>query len=257
MQRRVLLLTALFIVVGSLILVPQVLAESTIHVGPGGTTGCALGGCPLYHFEVNGFTNNLDLYQTSAGAPALDSPMWVIFAVPNDTVNGNALSLANITGAFLNDAANGYNPSPITFGFLGFQGLMGPGQNVYGFLGKNVNNSNSFTNYAAWDLAVNGINASNFGIYVFTLNTNDFDGQDFVNLNLQGIPLGTFAIGWGEVTTHDHKGHRHVKQYGTPFTEAGLETNHPPQSIPEPSSLMLLGSGLLGAGAFLRRKFNR
>jgi hypothetical protein len=255
MQRRILLVTALFIVIGSLILVPQVLAESTIHVGPGGTTGCALGGCYLYHHEVNGFGNNLDLYQTSNGAGALDSPMWVIFAVPNDNVHGTALNLSNITAAFLNDAENGYAPTAIPFGFLGFQGLMGPGQNVYGFLGKSVNSSNSFTNYAAWDLAVNGITASNFGIYVFTLNTNDFDGQDFVNLNLQGIPLGTFAVGWGEVTTIDKHGHRQVKQYGTPFTEAGLEIRH--GHVPEPSTLMLLGSGLLGAGTLLRRKFNR
>lgn len=254
MQHRVLLFAFLFITLGSLILVPQVMAESTIHVGPGGTTGCALGGCPLYHHEVNGFTNNLDLYQTSNGASALDSPMWVIFAVPNDTVSGNALSLVNITGAFLNDAGNGYTPTPIPFGFVGFQGLMGPGQNVYDFLGKNVNNSNSFTNYATWDLAVNGIHATNFGIYVFTLNTNDFDGHDFVNLNLQGIPLGTFAIGWGEVTTIDHKGHRHVTQFGTPFTEAGLEIQG---QVPEPSTFILLGSGLFGAGALLRRKLNR
>lgn len=254
MQRRVLLLTLLFIAIGSVVLVPQVAAESTIHVGPGGTTGCALGGCPLYHNEVNAFSNNLDLYQTSNGAPALDSPIWLIFAVPNDTISGTALSLANITGAFLNDKENSYASTPIPFAFLGFQGLMGPGQNVYSFLGKSVNSSNSFTNYSQWDLAVNGIHASNFGIYVFTLSSTDFDGQDFLNVNLKNIPLGSFAVGWGEVTTIDNKGHRHVKQYGTPFTEAGLETGHP---VPEPSSLMLLASGLLGTGAFLRRKFHR
>lgn len=257
MQRRVLLLTLLFIALGCAILVPQVVAESTIHVGPGGTTGCALGGCPLYKFEVNGFSNNLDLYQNSTGAPALDSPIWLIFAVPNDTKSGTALSLANILGASLNDAGTGYTSNPISFGFLGFQGLMGPGQNVYSFLGKNVNKSNSFTNYAAWDSAVNGINATNFGIYVFTLSSSDFDGQDFLNLNLKSIPLGTFAVGWGEVTTTDKKGHKHVTQYGTPFTEAGLETNAQPLSIPEPSSLVLLTSGFLGMGAFLRRKLNR
>lgn len=256
MNRRLLFLALLFIALGCVIWVPQVVAESTIHVGPGGTTGCALGGCYLYKGETNGFQNNVDLYLNSAGTGALDSPIWLIFAVPNDTT-GKALSLGNVTAAFLNDAGNSYAYSPITFGFLGFQGFMGPGQNVYGLLGKKVNSSNSFTNYAAWDLAVNGITAKDFGIYVFTLNTTDFDGQDFLNMNLKGIPLGSFAIGWGEITTTDKKHHKHIKEFGTPFTEAGLETNSSQITVPEPGSLMLLGSGLIGAATLLRRKLNR
>ena len=247
MNRRILCLACLLVVLGCLVSVPQVLAESTIHVGPGGTTGCALGGCPLYKNEVNGFGNNLDLFMTSGGAPELNSPIWLIFAVPNDTKNGTALNLGNITAAFLNDVNNSYSPVPITFGFMGFEGLMGTGQNVYSFLGKKVNKSNSFTNYAQWDLAINGITASNFGIYVFTLNTSDFGAKDFLNFDLKGIPLGTFAIGWGEANG---------KQYGTPFTEAGLETNKH-HHVPEPGSFMLLGAGLFGAATLLRRKLNR
>lgn len=258
MQRKVLLFALLFIALGSLIIVPQVLAESTIHVGPGGTTGCALGGCPLFNNEVNGFTTSIDLFQTSGGAPALDPTIWLIFAVPNDTSKGTALSISNLTSAVLNDAGSGYSPTAVPFGFMGFEGLMGPGNDVYSFLGKTVldglkvNKSNSFTNFAAWDLAVDGITAKNFGIYVFTFTSSDFDGKDFLNATVKGIPLGTFAVGWGEITTIDKHGHKHIKQFGTPFTEAGLETQG--TSVPEPSSLMLLTSGLLGMGAFLRRK---
>src|SRR5215470_10821470 len=82
----------LFLLFGSLIIVPGVLAESTIHVGPGGTTGCALGGCPLFKGEVNAFTTGIDLFQNSGGAAPLDPTIWLIFAVPNDTISGTALN---------------------------------------------------------------------------------------------------------------------------------------------------------------------
>ena len=249
-SKTVLWLALLFVIFGCLILVPAGVAESTIHVGPGGTSGCAMGGCYLHNGEVNGFGNHIDLFQNSGGAPALDSPVWLIFAVPND--NGHSLNLGNMTAAYLNEGP-GYAYTSIPFGFLGFQGLMGPGQNVYDFLSKDVNNSNSFTNYAAWDLAVNGITAQNFGIYVFTLDTGGFSGKDFLNMDIHGVPLGTFAVGWGQVVTVDQHGNRHVTQYGTPFTEAGLQTNQ----TPEPGTLFLLGSGLLGVGTLVRRKLNR
>lgn len=220
--------------------------ESTIHIGPGGTSGCATGGCYLHNNEVNGFGSSLDLYMTSGGTPTLDSPIWLIFAVPN----GGTLTSNSVTSAVLNDVNNSYLPTPITFNFLGLMGTMGPGQEVYGQLGKKINGSPSFTNYAAWDLAVNNLTVSSFNLYVFTLTTKDFDAKDFINLNLNGIPTGTFAVGWGEVTTVDKHGKITVKQIGTPFTEAGLE-NH---KIPEPGTVAMFGSGLLGAAVLLRRK---
>jgi len=72
-------------------------------------------------------------------------------------------------------------------------------------------------------------------------------------MDIHGVPLGTFAVGWGQVVTVDQHGNRHVTQYGTPFTEAGLQTNQ----TPEPGTLFLLGSGLLGVGTLVRRKLNR
>src|SRR5579862_175040 len=59
---------------------------ATIHVGPGGTTGCATGGCYVFGNEVNAIPGGtLDLFQESGGAGNLVSPILLILAVPNDT----------------------------------------------------------------------------------------------------------------------------------------------------------------------------
>src|SRR5579872_177677 len=75
---------------------------ATIHVGPGGTSGCATGGCYIFGNEVNAIPDGtLDLFQESGGAGKLVNSVLLIFAVPNDKTGGllgagNVASLAEL-----------------------------------------------------------------------------------------------------------------------------------------------------------------
>ena len=289
------LVALVYVAVVAVCLTPQVRADvidpATIHVGPGGTTGCATGGCPIFGSEVNAIPGGaVDLFQESGGAGKLVDPILLIFAVPNDGT-GSVLGAANVSSpAELDNSLGNAVPPPVTVAFgvvnpagdtfgataggltggtAGFQGFMGTGQEVYGFLGigDKSNNSMQFGNFQAADLAVAGItvaNNSDYGIYVYSIETSNFDSKDFLQLSISGIPQGTFVMGYGQdaYSTFDpcKKIHRGVcvggytdyKLYSSPFTEVGLTTK--PPLVPEPASLLMLVSGLIGIGGLLSRK---
>ena len=222
-------------------------AGATIHVGSGAGTPCATGGCPVFNGETNNFgTSGLDLYQNTGGAikdPV--APVLLILAVPNDTVTGILTSAAasTITGATLIAPYPGGSSTAVTFAFgsnsfglngSGFEGLMTSGD-IYSFLGLKEDKSNNWSNLTTWDAAVDHITATNFGIYVYALNTASFGDKGLLDIGLTGVPDGTFAVGYEE----DSKG----KTFGTPFTEAGFRDE--PVPAPEPSSIGLLATGIL------------
>jgi hypothetical protein len=233
---------------------------ATLHVGPG-PGPCATGGCPIYGGETNALAQHVDIYQNSKAAPPLTAPVLVIIGVPNDhgsAMNSTSMAWANILqgGTSTDTAGSTGQYSPVThafgssvYGLNGYVGAMKSGGEVYSFLAAHsslpgglsaaagANNSNSFTNWAAWDnhvlpnLFPSAGSVHDFGIYVFSLNTSDFSGGDFLNFQFKGMPLGSFVVGYGQ-TPADSNGK--VTIYDTPFTEAGM-VNH----IPEPASLLL------------------
>ena len=174
------------------------------------------------------------------------------------------------------------------------QGSHFSSSNIYDFLGlvgNDPNASNSFTNYRQ---ALIDIPQSLFGftidpvdffkIYVYTLSTGLLDAKDAVQVEflhnyiydqnglpqIQGVPLGTFVTAWGitykTVKVCTGTGPTKVCHYedvpdqvwGTPITEAGIVMPAPPPPrVPEPTSILMLGSGLVFVGRLWRKRQRR
>lgn len=222
---------------------PAVQAGATLHIGSGYGTTCATGGCPIYGTEVNNINAVLDIYQNSASAPALNSPVYLILGVANSASSADSAIENSLTGATLIDTSG--NQSAIKTGFDNYAGLM-TSSDVYSFLGlSGADKSNSFTNWSGAALAVDGIHAANFGIYVFSLDTSNFAANDYINMTTNLLPEGTFAVAYGT----DPSG----KVYSTAFTNSGMRDT--PPALPEPMTLVLVGLGLVGIAFTTRKKF--
>jgi hypothetical protein len=125
-----------------------------------------------------------------------------------------------------------------------------------GLTDPNGGHSESFGNWSGADVAAGFSAPTSFEIFGFALNT-ALMGNTGTEISLTGVPNGSFVIGFsckqgGPGTSGICKG---GDISSTPFTNAGLVDVHT-TSTPEPTSLMLLGSGITFLGLRLRRKSN-
>jgi hypothetical protein len=270
---------------------------TNFHTGNGVTGTCPTGaggaGCPFFYQgqELQAVNNHFDLYFNSDGKDKLvGDEVVLIIGVPNDSAASNLLKSAAISSVTEFDplgAASGtsekvdFGLTPQLYGgghggsSAGFQGLMSS-SDVYSFLGGDfamINNSDSFVNWSAADATMSPtIVAANFGIYVWSIHTSTFQGTSALDIVGDGsIPLGSFILGYGEnqtTTSCKVKGVTttctNITPFGNPFTQTGIVTSTGGGgggggggNVPEPSSIILLGSGLLFACAKLRKKLAR
>jgi hypothetical protein len=235
---------------------------ATLHIGPGagqpGATGAGLHPNPIGYSLV-------DVYQTSDGASLLGNPLLLILGIPNNTTDlfasnpiSSVMSYNTYSGTYPGGGVVGASAFATagTYGLIspvsrGFFGSFTSGE-AYTFLHLTMadTNSNNFGNWVTYDQNI-GVTAANFGMYVFALTT-ALDGQGLVDIQFsQALPLGTYVIAYGQTPprTNGNGNGKTVMIYDTPFTEAG-------QTVPEPGSLLLLSTGLLGLVGMVRRKFS-
>jgi hypothetical protein len=197
-------------------------AGAVLHIGDPPNTGTY-----LFGDEVRPIGDtSLGILENGNGNGTLDDPLKLIIGVPEDSFSAPSIS-------WMDGSASG------TTGATAASGTFNSGE-IYSFLSlSGGNNSNSFTNWAAADLAVNGLTVTGFDVWYYDINGSGITGGKTIDVTFgSALPIGTFAVAYG--TLGD-------KVFSTPFTESGL--------VPEPSTLLLLGSGLIGLAGFGRKKY--
>jgi hypothetical protein len=219
----------------------QFLDPSTLHISSANSGG-------LDPVQLLDNPQTITVTQVQGGASDLTNPWLLIVGVANDTAagtafNGVTLKVSSSSGGSASGALGGSNLYGGTWNATsGFAGLMTK-SDAYTLIGGDLaasNNSNSFTNWALADSQINGITATNFGLYVFEI-TATLAAQGSVSITFSGgngLQVGDYVIGFGEDSKHI---------YSTPFTEAGLETGNK-TVVPAPPSAILAGLGGLGIG---------
>lgn len=212
---------------------------STLQIGP------ATNFLFYNNTEVHPLTSGtVTVTNTSAGAGDLNVPWYVILGIANATsTNAQILSGPG-------------TPYPVSGTYVA---SLTSGQDAYSQLGLDAgtNNSNSFTNWSAADLAINGITATSFGLFEYKI-PGTLGGKATDTFQFSNLLQGTFVIAYGTVGTAATNG----SIYDTPFTESGVTTgtNAGPGAgmVPAPSSVILLGIGTLGLLGFAGvRRFRR
>lgn len=224
--------------------VPDPLDPAVMHIGDPPNSGTY-----LYqgHLEPVSSTE-LGILENGNGQPTLVDPLLMLIGVPlvDGTYVAPSITLSSGTGTLGGTNVFGGTWNTTT-GYAGE--FNSSADDLYDFMGfvPSGDASNRFVNWHDAELAVNGIDASFFGIFVYSLTGTGISGGETIDVTFTSpLETGTYVVAYGQ----DSRNPAH--SYTTPFTEAGLVG--PP--VPEPGTMILLGTGFLGLAIWGKRRRN-
>jgi len=216
----------------------------------------AAGGDPnLITAPSTGFVIGVD------GSKTLQTPLLVIVGVYDGT--------ASTTAPTITFAGGVSTPALDTYGLTATQALFTSGD-VFAALGLSSGGSESFGNWACGkngcpgtggDLGLGLAAPTSFELFAFALNTSLVGGTS-ISLKESGAPLGSYIVGYdclaGTNTGTNNACDKSGSIAQSVYTNTGLIDTTGGSggggTVPEPGTLALFGTALLGLGFLCRRK---